>query len=123
MTTHSITADRVVAVAPSTLRRLRACLLEEHRRRLELAADQERRAAGLAGGAHPGDDVERNLALALAAQARETTDEIQLALDRIDAGAYGRCEGCGDPLPLARLEAIPYARGCVDCLTRGALPT
>ena len=122
MTTHSITADRRMAVAPRTLRRLRACLLEERRRRLVLAANQARRAGGLAGG-DLGDETERHLALALAAQAREIAEEIQLALGRMDSDSFGRCEGCGHPLSPARLEAVPYARGCVECHARGALAT
>jgi RNA polymerase-binding transcription factor DksA len=42
-------------------------------------------------------------------------DEVQAALGRIDAGTFGVCEGCGKPIPQARLEALPYARHCVSC--------
>ncbi len=45
-------------------------------------------------------------------------NEASAALERIDAGAYGRCEGCGCAIPAARLAAIPYARHCVPCATR-----
>jgi RNA polymerase-binding transcription factor DksA len=44
----------------------------------------------------------------IAAEARE-------ALQRFDGGTYGVCEGCGQPIAKARLEAIPYARHCVRC--------
>ncbi|HEX4612974.1 MAG TPA: TraR/DksA C4-type zinc finger protein [Urbifossiella sp.] len=42
-------------------------------------------------------------------------DEVLAALDRIEAGTFGRCEGCGKTIPGERLEALPYARHCVGC--------
>jgi DnaK suppressor protein len=41
--------------------------------------------------------------------------EAKAALDRIDQGTFGECEACGESIPAARLEAIPYARCCVHC--------
>ena len=41
--------------------------------------------------------------------------EIAAALERIDQGSFGRCEECDQPIPEARLKALPYARFCVDC--------
>ena len=40
---------------------------------------------------------------------------IENALDRMRQGKYGQCESCGDPIPLARLNALPYATLCIDC--------
>jgi len=40
---------------------------------------------------------------------------IRLALERMDAGEYGLCSGCGEPIDPARLEAIPWADLCRDC--------
>jgi len=37
------------------------------------------------------------------------------ALNRIEAGEYGDCVMCGKEIAVARLEAIPWARYCVDC--------
>jgi RNA polymerase-binding transcription factor len=37
------------------------------------------------------------------------------ALRRINAGDYGECVMCGTDIAIARLEAIPWARYCVDC--------
>ena len=37
------------------------------------------------------------------------------ALRRIDSGDYGECVMCGKDIAMARLEAIPWARYCVDC--------
>ena|SRR5579863_6011807 len=39
--------------------------------------------------------------------------EVQNALKRIDAGTYGKCVVCGQPIPEKRLEAIPWAARCV----------
>lgn len=41
--------------------------------------------------------------------------EIDDALARIAAGTYGICEMCGEPIPIARLEVVPYARFCMKC--------
>jgi DnaK suppressor protein len=37
------------------------------------------------------------------------------AIERMNRNAYGDCEGCGKPIPLTRLRAIPYATDCIDC--------
>jgi DnaK suppressor protein len=46
---------------------------------------------------------------------RKILIEIDLALSRIDNKTYGTCENDGEPIPKARLEAIPWARYCVAC--------
>jgi DnaK suppressor protein len=46
--------------------------------------------------------------------------EIDAALERIDAGAYGTCASCGDQIPPERLEAVPWANLCIDCKRREA---
>ena len=63
--------------------------------------------------------VERERDLALSAQARAAIEEIDRALERIDAGTYGVCEQCGERIPKERLKAIPYARLCVKCKSGG----
>jgi DnaK suppressor protein len=42
-------------------------------------------------------------------------EAIDLALTRIDTGSYGRCQGCGKDIPVARLEALPSATTCLAC--------
>src|SRR5262245_163742 len=41
--------------------------------------------------------------------------QIEHALQRIAAGAYGRCESCGRRISAARLNALPYTNSCIDC--------
>lgn len=45
---------------------------------------------------------------------KETLVEIDAALQRIEDGTYGKCEGCGKPIGAERLSAIPWARLCID---------
>lgn len=42
-------------------------------------------------------------------------EQIDVALGRIALGEYGVCESCGDDISVKRLEALPWARLCVDC--------
>lgn len=50
---------------------------------------------------------------ALAAQLRNELEEVERALAKLEAGTYGRCETCNEPIALARLEAMPAARYCI----------
>jgi DnaK suppressor protein len=50
--------------------------------------------------------------------ARQRLADLDLALQRIDAGTYGICERCGQPIPAERLAARPAARTCVGCASR-----
>jgi len=41
--------------------------------------------------------------------------QIEAALESMRDGKYGSCEACDKPIPLARLQALPYAVLCIDC--------
>ena len=41
--------------------------------------------------------------------------QIESAIERIREGTYGQCEICNGKIPLARLNALPYAMTCIDC--------
>jgi RNA polymerase-binding transcription factor DksA len=41
---------------------------------------------------------------------------IEEALVRIKEGTYGICESCGKPIPKVRLNVLPYAANCVQCV-------
>lgn len=51
-------------------------------------------------------------------RAKEVIETIDLALCRMAAGTYGICEECEALIPIKRLEAIPEARLCVDCVLK-----
>ena len=59
--------------------------------------------------------AERANLLTLVRSLRDTLRDVEQALDRMDAGAYGRCERCGGPIGDERLEALPAARLCMSC--------
>lgn len=56
--------------------------------------------------------------LALTQNARELLERSESALARIEAGTYGICESCGQPIGKARLQAFPRATLCVTCKQR-----
>jgi RNA polymerase-binding transcription factor DksA len=61
---------------------------------------------------------EREQYAALRASAQRHLAEVQAALDRVDAGTFGRCERCGAPIGAERLAALPATRYCVRCSAR-----
>ncbi|MER5972809.1 TraR/DksA C4-type zinc finger protein [Streptomyces sp. NPDC002055] len=60
-------------------------------------------------------NITREHELALAANAREMLEQTERALERLDAGTYGLCESCGNPIGKARMQAFPRATLCVEC--------
>lgn len=46
---------------------------------------------------------------------RRLLKEVTTALRKIDEGGFGDCERCGEPIAKKRLEALPFARYCIDC--------
>jgi len=75
------------------------------------------------GGDGAGDDqadtgakaFERDQEMTLLANARDMLFQTRHALDRIEAGTYGSCDGCGASIPEERLELRPMAGRCVTC--------
>ncbi|GAA3163622.1 hypothetical protein GCM10010466_63230 [Planomonospora alba] len=108
--------------------------LEEVRRRLtaeideltvEIArAESEIASSDVTDGA--GDDQadagartyarEREIALTL--NSRDLVAQNERAIARIDAGTYGECESCHQPIGKERLQAFPRATLCVACKQR-----
>ncbi|HEX6393206.1 MAG TPA: TraR/DksA C4-type zinc finger protein [Acidimicrobiales bacterium] len=110
----------------------RQLLLEEKDQYIRSAEALKAQADSLALEHEPGDvqfdeeggeggtsNIDRELDLVLSAQARSAAAEIDRALAKIEAGTYGFCEQCGDPIPDARLQALPYAALCVSCKSGG----
>jgi RNA polymerase-binding protein DksA len=61
---------------------------------------------------------DREMASTLEENSAHVLAEIDAALARIDAGTYGVCERCGNPIAEDRLEALPWATLCIDCKRR-----
>jgi RNA polymerase-binding protein DksA len=65
---------------------------------------------------------EKSLALVLTRlddRGQAEIEAIDRALARIAAGSFGGCTGCGEPIPTARLEALPTAEQCLACARAG----
>jgi DnaK suppressor protein len=60
----------------------------------------------------------REIDYTLGDNAEQVISEIDAALERIADGTYGTCSRCGEEIPLARLEANPWASLCIDCKRR-----
>ena len=63
-------------------------------------------------------ESDRNFELRIRDRERKLMNKIDEALDRIEDGSYGVCEGCGEEISVKRLEARPVAKYCIDCKTR-----
>lgn len=50
---------------------------------------------------------------AVVRNSRQLLAQVNAALDRLDRGAYGICERCGQPINPRRLEALPYVTLCI----------
>lgn len=114
------------------LAKQRELLMDERREYMSSAEALKAQADSLALEHEPGDvqfdeeggeggtaNVDREIDLYLSAQARATVVEIDRALQKIDDGVYGVCEHCGQTIPDARLQALPYAALCVTCKSGG----
>ena len=59
--------------------------------------------------------VIRDLSYQLTASERDVLRRVDDALDRIDANTYGTCVSCEKRVQLARLDAVPWTRYCIEC--------
>lgn len=61
------------------------------------------------------DNYEEEISLGLLENEDQVVQEVDDALKRIEQGTYGRCERCHKEIPRKRLQALPYARFCIQC--------
>ena len=90
--------------------------------RAEIASEKLKRDQSTEGSGDEADagskTFEREHEMSLANNSRDLLVQVERALGRLDAGTYGRCEECGNPIPKARLQAFPRATLCVTCKQR-----
>jgi DnaK suppressor protein len=60
------------------------------------------------------DNYDQEFTLGLMDSERKLLKDIDDALQRIEQGTYGICEGTGRQIQKARLEAQPWARYCLE---------
>jgi DnaK suppressor protein len=61
------------------------------------------------------DSAQDELSSQLAEVESRELASIENALERMREGDYGHCEHCTEAIPLARLQALPYATLCIKC--------
>jgi DnaK suppressor protein len=61
------------------------------------------------------DERDREINLLLGDRERRKLEQVDDALQRLEAGEYGECEECGGEIAGGRLEAMPFSRLCVTC--------
>ena len=93
-------------------------LLERHqeeRERIRLSEASAERSPDptSADGGSMAFELEKELTLD--ENTKHLLNQIDHALVLIKKKKYGICESCGNPIPVARLEALPYSTNCKDC--------
>ncbi|MCD5309919.1 TraR/DksA family transcriptional regulator [Kineosporia babensis] len=90
-----------------------AALEHEHARMIEASLDSN------ADDEHDPEGAtiafEREQLAAALARTRAALARIDQAQAELQAGRYGVCAGCGEPIAVARLEARPLATHCISC--------
>jgi DnaK suppressor protein len=71
---------------------------------------------------HPQDVVDlatsyqaKEFLFSTSTQERRNLQMVEEALQRINVGAFGECISCGREINPKRLEAVPWARHCIEC--------
>ena len=107
-------------MAPKDLLKLKKRLLNHRREMLEQVAhlDFEREELGQRH-IEPIDEAQKEdlarLVHKLDERGKEEIEEIDMALDKMNSGSYGRCELCSKTIPFKRLEVVPATRLCRKC--------
>jgi len=61
------------------------------------------------------DSAQDEISSQLAEVESRELSSIEKALEQMRRGTYGICEYCGGKIPMARLNALPYATSCIEC--------
>jgi RNA polymerase-binding transcription factor DksA len=126
---RSSTVKKATMLTPAEIETFRQQLMSQSRRHNASASELLDEAAHGLGGESGGGlsnaplhladlgnaQQEEEMDLALMENEELLLQECDAALARIEAGTFGRCEGCRRPIAKGRLQACPYVRYCVDC--------
>lgn len=118
-------------LAATTVKKFKAQLVSERDRLERVIADHERELEEARmtetsaerspdpGSAEAGSmNFEYEKELSLGQNTVDLLRKVERALTRVNDGNYGICESCGLPIPVARLEVLPYSSECVSCARR-----
>ena len=112
MATHSLDA----AAARSSLEAERGRLLEELGEPIEGPGQMTYGSQAAAAS----EVFAQQRDLALRDRSRAELGRVDAALRALDAGTYGTCSSCGQPIAPERLEAIPWSSTCIDCARKAS---
>ncbi|MCA1591258.1 MAG: TraR/DksA family transcriptional regulator [Acidobacteria bacterium] len=98
--------DRLLERRESLFRQVTEAELTSRERDLEATQDP----ADMAANAYT-----KELLISMSANDRRLLELIDEALVRVEAGEYGECVNCGEPVQEKRLDAVPWARFCLKC--------
>lgn len=117
------TRAKVAAPAPATddYEALRQRLLQQKQEIISLYQQDVR--AGQESADDGTEDIvdrannsyNRELMFSLSDTERQMLLQVEDALRRLDEGTYGRCANCGREISVLRLQAVAWARFCIDC--------
>jgi DnaK suppressor protein len=97
--------DRLVEMRAELGQRVRHHLAAEQRRLAEIDSEPAGDAADQSG-----ISFDQGLFAGLSGADHQRMQEIDAALERIEGGSYGICEGTGEPIGYPRLNVEPWAR-------------
>lgn len=98
--------QRLLRAHFEVLREQRRSLREAPPCETTVGADDEERAA---------QELEVGLDIALIEMRSRQVREIEMALELLESGSYGRCVDCDQPILASRLQVRPFAVRCGDC--------
>ena len=106
---RSIVRDELVRRREGVLSQIQA-----HRQVTRATAESQQEAAkDPYGGASATHDSE--VAVAVAERLGRQLAQINHAIADFDAGRYGQCQDCEEPIAPARLRVLPFTTRCVSC--------
>lgn len=119
------------SLAQTTIKKFQAELEDERERLVNVIAEHEKEmedARNSETAADRSSDPENADAgsmrleyakeLSIERNAADLLHKVEHALRRVESGDYGVCEVCGEAIPVARLEVLPYATMCVTCASK-----
>lgn len=115
---RALKAPKTVSISPRELDAVRKRLTEQRHDVIE--AMKRNRAPEVTSDTGDEADqaqaaMDRDLQFELSDTERNTLDQIEGAIRKIDKGTYGACEQCRQPIETLRIKALPFARYCIRC--------
>ncbi|GAA3901690.1 TraR/DksA C4-type zinc finger protein [Streptomyces lacrimifluminis] len=94
--------------------------LTAHEALRRLAHERASRLTQLRALDEAGPDAEKQMLSTQKDTVQRVLAEVEAAITRVQDGSYGVCRTCAGPIPVERLEILPYTPFCVPCQRSGA---